>query len=99
MSPAETVESIAGYLGRFADLPVADIERWVAKGRGRVLEPGDNFCRLGQQTHEVGSIQTGIVRYFVTLPDGNESTKDSSASCDCGGRSRRAAGPAVSSAA
>jgi CRP-like cAMP-binding protein len=76
MSPAETFASIAAYLGRFADLAHADIERFVAKGRSRVLEPGDSFCRLGQPTHEAGFIQTGIVRYFVTLPDGNESTKD-----------------------
>ncbi len=76
MSPAETVASIAAYLGRFADLQVTDIERFVAKGRIRVLEPGDSFCRLGQQSHEVGFIQAGIVRYLVTLPDGNESTKD-----------------------
>jgi CRP-like cAMP-binding protein len=76
MSPAETVESIAAYLGRFAALPVEDVERFVVKGRSRVLAPGDNFCRQGQQTHEVGFIQTGIVRYLVTLPDGNEATKD-----------------------
>jgi CRP-like cAMP-binding protein len=76
MSPTETVEAIAAYLGRFAALPIAAIERFVAKGRSRVLEPGDSFCRLGQQVHEVGFIQTGIVRYLVTLPDGNESTKD-----------------------
>jgi CRP-like cAMP-binding protein len=76
MSPAETVESIAAYLGRFAALRAADIERFVATGRSRVLEPGDSFCRLGQPTHEVGFIQVGIVRYLVTLPDGNESTKD-----------------------
>jgi CRP-like cAMP-binding protein len=76
MSPAQTVASIAAYFGRLAALPVAEIERFVAQGRSRVLEPGDSFCRLGQPTHEVGFIQTGIVRYFVTLPDGNESTKD-----------------------
>ncbi len=76
MNPAETVESIATYLGRFAAVPAADIERFVAAGRSRVLEPGGSFCRLGQPTHEVAFIQTGIVRYFVTLPDGNESTKD-----------------------
>ena len=76
MSPAATVASIVAYLGRFADLQVADIEQFVAKGRSRVLQPGDSFCRIGQQTHEVGFIQAGIVRYLVTLPDGNESTKD-----------------------
>jgi CRP-like cAMP-binding protein len=76
MTPAQTVESIAAYLGRFANVPAADIERFVAQGRSRVLAPGDSFCRLGQPTHEVGFIQAGIVRYLVTLPDGNESTKD-----------------------
>ncbi|MFM9864228.1 MAG: Crp/Fnr family transcriptional regulator [Micropepsaceae bacterium] len=76
MSPAETVESIAAYLGRFADLGLAEVERFVAKGKSRVLEPGDSFCRLGQRTHEVAFIQAGIVRYMISLPDGNESTKD-----------------------
>jgi CRP-like cAMP-binding protein len=76
MNPALTVESIAAYLGHFAALPVADIERFVSQGRGRVLESGESFCRQGQPTHEVGFIQSGIVRYLVTLPDGNESTKD-----------------------
>ena len=76
MSPAETAADIAAYFGRFAALPPADIERLVAKGRTRALEPGESFCRLGQEKHEVGFIQAGIVRYLVILPDGNESTKD-----------------------
>ena len=76
MNPEETVQGIAAYLGQFAEVPAADIERLVAAGRSRVLEPGDSFCQLGQQTHEVAFIQAGIVRYLVTLPDGNESTKD-----------------------
>jgi CRP-like cAMP-binding protein len=76
MNPAETIASIAAYLGRFADLPISDVESLVAKGRTRVLETGDSFCRLGQKSHEVGFIQAGIVRYLVILPDGNESTKD-----------------------
>jgi CRP-like cAMP-binding protein len=76
MSPAETIASIAAYIGRFAAVPAADIERFAAKGRSRALEPGDSFCRLGQEKHEVAFIQAGIVRYLVILPDGNESTKD-----------------------
>ncbi len=76
MSPAQSVASIAAYLQRFANLPQADIERLVAQGRNRLLQAGESFCHQGQQTHEVGFIQTGIVRYLVTLPDGNESTKD-----------------------
>ena len=76
MSPAETIARIAACLGRFAVLPVADIERLVARGRTRVLEPGESFCHLGQEKHEVGFILAGIVRYLVILPDGAESTKD-----------------------
>ena len=76
MSPTETIQSIATYLGRFADLPIVDIERFVAKGRNRMLEPKESFCHLGQEVHEVGFIKSGIVRYFVVLPDGNDSTKD-----------------------
>lgn len=76
MSPAETVDGIASYLGRLAEVPVVDVERLVDKGRTRTLAPGESFCRLGQQTHEAAFIQHGVVRYFVTLPDGNESTKD-----------------------
>ncbi len=76
MSAAEAVSGIAAYLGRFARLPITDIESLVASGRTRVLEPGESFCRLGQKTHEVGYIQAGIVRYLVILPDGTESTKD-----------------------
>ena len=76
MNPQQTVERIAAYLGQFAELAVADVAQFAAAGRSRVLEPGDSFCRLGQQAHEVAFIQAGIVRYLVTLPDGNESTKD-----------------------
>jgi CRP-like cAMP-binding protein len=76
MSPAETVANIAAYLGRFAALPAADIERFAASGRTRVLGPRDGFCHLGQEKHEVAFIQAGIVRYLVILPDGSESTKD-----------------------
>jgi CRP-like cAMP-binding protein len=76
MNPTETVSSIAAHLGRFAALPSADIERFAASGRSRALDPGDSFCHLGQEKHEVAFIQAGIVRYLVILPDGNESTKD-----------------------
>jgi CRP-like cAMP-binding protein len=76
MTSAETVASIATYLEPLASLPAADIERFAAKGRVRVLEPGSSFCHLGQEKHEVAFIQAGIVRYLVILPDGGESTKD-----------------------
>jgi CRP-like cAMP-binding protein len=76
MSRQEAIASIAATLGRLADLPLADIEQLVAKGRSHVLDPGQSFCHLEQTAHEVGYIQVGIVRYFTILPDGTESTKD-----------------------
>ena len=80
MSHLETVQRIATYLSRFADLKISDIESFVAKGRHRVLEAGESFCQLGQVRHEVGFIEVGIVRYLVVTSDGTESTKDFSLS-------------------
>jgi CRP-like cAMP-binding protein len=76
MNASDALASIAAYFGRFANLAAPEVERFVAKGRSRVLEPGESFCHLGQQQHEVGFIQAGIVRYLVLLPNGDESTKD-----------------------
>ena len=76
MTHSETVQLITAYLGRFANIQVSDIESFVAKGRRRVLEAGESFCHLGQERHEVGFIQDGIVRYFVVSSDGTDSTKD-----------------------
>lgn len=70
------VASIAAYFRRLANPPAADIERFVGDGKPRALEPGACFCRLGQPHHELAFIKSGIVRYFVTLPDGEEATKD-----------------------
>jgi CRP-like cAMP-binding protein len=37
---------------------------------------GEDFCRLGQEKHEAAFIHEGIVRYYVLLPDGEDTTKD-----------------------
>ena len=76
MSNPETAQIITAYLRRFANLQVADIDSFVAKGRHRVLEAGECFCHVGQERHEVGFIQNGIVRYFVVSSDGSDATKD-----------------------
>lgn len=76
MGPAESGSQIASYLGRLAEVPLADVDRLVSQGCSRVLEAGDSSYHQGQQIHVVGFTQSGIVRYLVTLPDGNESTKD-----------------------
>ncbi len=76
MEPSELVNALAAYFQRLANPPKADIETLVKQGRHRRLEPGEAFCRLGQRHHELAYIKTGFVRYYVTLPDGEEATKD-----------------------
>ncbi len=73
---SELVNALTSYFQRLANPPVADIETLVARGTHRPLESGESFCRLGQRHHELAYIKSGIVRYYVTLPDGEEATKD-----------------------
>ncbi len=76
MELSELVNALATYFQRLANPPKADIETLAKQGRHRPLEPGEAFCRLGQSHHELAYIKTGFVRYYVTLPDGDEATKD-----------------------
>jgi hypothetical protein len=76
LNDPDLVQPITAYFRRLANPPATDIARLVAQGKHRSLEPGASFCSLGQKFHEVAFIKSGIVRYFVTLPDGEEATKD-----------------------
>jgi CRP-like cAMP-binding protein len=76
VTDSELVTSINAYFKQVANPPEADIARFVAQGKLRLLQPGSCFCSLGQKLHEVAFIKTGIVRYFVTLPNGEEASKD-----------------------
>jgi CRP-like cAMP-binding protein len=76
VNDSELLASITAYFQQVANPPMADIAHFVARGKLRYLEPGECFCSLGQKSHEVAFIKTGIVRYFVTLPDGEEASKD-----------------------
>ena len=76
MAHSEIVQRITTYFGRFANLPESEISAFVAKGRPRMLEPGEHFCHLGQEKHEVAFIEDGIVRYFALTAEGSDSTKD-----------------------
>ena len=70
------MQEIAAYFRRFANPPEADIARFAALGKPRHLAPGQSFCDLGQERHELAFIRSGIVRYYVTLANGDEATKD-----------------------
>ena len=70
------MSDIAAYIARFAAPPAAQVAAFIAAGRPRTLAAGQDFCMLGQSHHELAFIHEGIVRYYVTLPDGEESTKD-----------------------
>jgi CRP-like cAMP-binding protein len=71
--PIETIESA---IRRFAAPPAQDIAAFASMGRPRVLKAGEDFCRIGQETHEVAFIHEGILRYYLILPDGDDVTKD-----------------------
>jgi CRP-like cAMP-binding protein len=73
---AELVSAVAAYFLRLANPPMADIERLVNIGKHRGLDSSETFCRLGQSHHELAFIKSGALRYYVTLPDGEEATKD-----------------------
>ncbi len=76
MSDSVLLANITAYFKRVANPPEAQIAHFVRQGRPRFLDAGACFCSLGQKSHEVAFIKTGIVRYFVTLPDGEEASKD-----------------------
>jgi CRP-like cAMP-binding protein len=76
MEHLELANAVTAYFKRLANPPPADIEALVVRGTHRRLEAGEAFCRLGQTRHELAYITTGFVRYYVTLPDGDEATKD-----------------------
>ncbi len=76
MTDPALLASITAYFRRVANPPETQIAHFVAQGKHRSLEPGACFCSLGQKSHEVAFIKSGIVRYFVTLPDGEEASKD-----------------------
>lgn len=61
---------------RFAAPPAAEIAAFAAAGRPRTLKAGEDFCRIGQEGHEVAFINQGILRYYLILPDGDDVTKD-----------------------
>lgn len=76
MGETDDTEVIAQYFGRFTSVPREDVESFVGKGRRRRLTAGEPFCVLGQRQHELGFIRDGILRYHVTLADGEDATKD-----------------------
>lgn len=67
---------IAGAIHRYADPPPDQIAELAASGRPRPLAAGQDFCRVGQERHEVAFIHEGILRYYLVLPDGEDVTKD-----------------------
>ena len=79
MNDPAILASITAFFQRVANPPAKEIAHFVAQGKVRGLESGASFCHLGQTQHEVAFIKTGIVRYFVTLPTGDEASKDFSA--------------------
>lgn len=68
--------NIVEAIRSFADPPSGEIAALIATGRPRALKVGEDFCRIGQDKHEVAFIHEGILRYYLILPDGEDATKD-----------------------
>jgi CRP-like cAMP-binding protein len=70
-------DQIRTYLARFAALPRASVDAFIAKGRRGLLAKGEPLVRLGEVDHRVAFLHSGIVRYHTIHPEsGDDVTKD-----------------------
>lgn len=70
MHPVET------FIRSRVDMPQPEIDWILARMKTRTLEPGEAFCRMGDERHEVGLLLGGLLRVFAGADDGSEATLD-----------------------
>ncbi len=56
--------------------PQSEIDWILSRMKMRVLEPGEAFCRMGDERHEMGLLFSGLLRVFTIADDGSEATLD-----------------------
>lgn len=61
---------------RRADIPKSEIDWLTSRMKVRVMEPADTFCRLGDETHDLGLLLSGLLRVYTISEDGSEATLD-----------------------
>lgn len=58
------------------EIPQSEIDWILSRMKMRVLEPGEAFCRMGDERHEMGLLFSGLLRVFTIADDGSEATLD-----------------------
>ncbi len=70
-------EEIAAFIACFAEPPAGQVAAFVAGGRRAAVARGDALVALGDTTHPLYFVHSGIIRYMLILPDtGDDVTKD-----------------------
>lgn len=67
---------VEAFLRSRVDLPKTEIDWLMSRMKVRVLNPGDAFCHVGQEDHEVGLLLSGLLRVYTVSVDGTEATLD-----------------------
>ena len=76
-SPAD---QITAYIARFATPPAPQVQGFVAEARRTVIGRGNPLVDLGNTTHPLYFVHSGIIRYLLIVPEtGDDVTKDFSA--------------------
>jgi CRP-like cAMP-binding protein len=70
-------DEIADYIARFASPPAEQVRDFAAEARTSLVARGDFLVELGETTHPLFFVHSGIIRYMLVLPEsGDEVTKD-----------------------
>lgn len=75
MTTAET--EIRQFIRRFANPPPVQVDNFIAKSRRSVVPKGKFLVDIGDTTHPLYFVHSGIVRYMLIVPEtGEDVTKD-----------------------
>jgi CRP-like cAMP-binding protein len=70
-------DEIADYIARFASPPAEQVRDFAAEARTSLVARGDFLVELGETTHPLFFVHSGIIRYMLVLPEsGDDVTKD-----------------------
>lgn len=67
---------VEAFIRARVEMPQSEITWILSRMKTRVLAPGEAFCRMGDERHEVGLLLSGLLRVFSVAADGSEATLD-----------------------
>ena len=68
---------IRHFIRRFANPPSVQVDDFIAKSRRAVLPKGKALVTIGDTTHPLYFVHTGVIRYMLIVPEtGEDVTKD-----------------------